>query len=322
MAQALPRCQLVPEPGHRVRFLVDGHERLVWHHGEDYPRPYFYPVVGPAGQPLTRMGHPGAPNHDHHQSVWFAHADVGGVNFWANHGEGRIRQVQWYAYEDGEDRCAMAVRLQWDRLGATPATLMYQDLVVILRPLSIAGEYLLELQSTFTPETDELELGQTPFGLLAVRVAKSVSVHFGGGALRSSEGAESETEGFGQYARYWDYSGPVTRATADKASEWNGITYFDHSGNPDAPAHWHVREDGWMGASLSRLRAIKFHKAAPLKARYLLHIHHGAYQATIAQEIARFFEGAPWLSIERSTKKHLAFELTESSSHPSSSHEP
>ena len=69
MAQALPRCQLVPLPDQQLSFQVDGSERLRWHFGPAYPRPFFYPLRGPSGSVLPRMGHPGAPDHDHEISV-------------------------------------------------------------------------------------------------------------------------------------------------------------------------------------------------------------------------------------------------------------
>ena len=80
MADKIPRCQIVPLAGHQVSLQIDGGERLRWHFGDAYPRPYFFPLVGPVGQSLTRMGHPGAPNHDHHQSIWFAHDKVLGIS--------------------------------------------------------------------------------------------------------------------------------------------------------------------------------------------------------------------------------------------------
>ncbi len=64
--RGLSRCQP------RRSFQIDGHERLRWYFGTDYPRPFFHPLVGPSGSSLTRIGHPGAPNHDHHLSIWFA----------------------------------------------------------------------------------------------------------------------------------------------------------------------------------------------------------------------------------------------------------
>ncbi len=52
-----------------------GIERCQWHHDPACPRLFFFPLIGPSGKPLTRMGHPGAENHG---SVWFAFNDVAG----------------------------------------------------------------------------------------------------------------------------------------------------------------------------------------------------------------------------------------------------
>ncbi|MEZ5432290.1 MAG: DUF6807 family protein [Verrucomicrobiales bacterium] len=55
-----------------------------------YPRGRLhFPLTGPSGEPLTRMGHPGAENHDHHRSVWFAHNKLNGLDFWSEQGTGR-----------------------------------------------------------------------------------------------------------------------------------------------------------------------------------------------------------------------------------------
>src|SRR5438874_232420 len=68
--------------------------------------------------------------------------------------------------------------------------------------------------------------GKTNFGFLAVRVAKNLSEHFGGGVLTNSEGAKSEPAIFGKQAKWMDYSGPVPNGHTE------GITYFDHPTNP------------------------------------------------------------------------------------------
>jgi hypothetical protein len=65
---------------------------------------FFYPFNGPSGETLTRMGHPGAPIHDHHRSVWWAHAKVDGENYWGGETKARIRQKLWLAYADGDER--------------------------------------------------------------------------------------------------------------------------------------------------------------------------------------------------------------------------
>ena len=58
------RCEVVPLAGHQVSFRIDGVEKFRWHYGAEYPRPFFFPFNGPSGESITRMGHPGAPDHD------------------------------------------------------------------------------------------------------------------------------------------------------------------------------------------------------------------------------------------------------------------
>jgi hypothetical protein len=301
------RCQLLPLPGHEVSFQIDGDERMRWHFGTDYPRPFFYPLRGPSGRSLTRMGHPGAANHDHHQSVWFAHNKVLGIDFWSNRGEARIRQKHWLVYEDGDNQCLMATLLGWYD-GHDPRELLEQELVAVVRPGDVAaagkkGETLIELQSIFRPKSDTLEFGQTNFGFLAVRVAKNISAYFGGGELTDSEGRRSEENIFGKRAAWMDYSGSTPSGDVE------GITYFDHPANPGYPTHWHVREDGWMGASCCMHTSRETRKDAPLMLRYLLHVHSGDIQAERAGRVAEEFATRPFYRVEKSSARHRQFEV-------------
>jgi hypothetical protein len=254
------------------------------------------------------MGHPGAANHDHHQSIWFAHQQVLGIDFWSNSGPARIRQQQWLAYQDGESEGIMAVTLGWYD-GHDPRELLRQELVAVVRP-GEDGETFLELQSTFRPESETLEFGRTNFGFLAVRVAKGLSEHFGGGRLTSSEGAVGEPAIFGRPARWMDYSGTVS-AVREGARQpvLEGITYFDHGANPRYPTPWHVREDGWLGAALCLREPVVTTRERPLVLRYLLHAHRGGLEPSRASEIARRFNEHPGYTVQKSDKKHVQFEV-------------
>lgn len=301
------RCQVLPLAGHQTTVLIDGVERLRWHYGPDYPRPFFFPFIGPSGSSLTRMGHPGAPNHDHHRSIWFAHHKVLGIDFWSDETPARIRQKHWLVYEDGDDQAVLSASLGWYD-GHDPRELMEQTLIAIVRP-GPDNEVLLELQSIFTPVAESLELQKTNFGIMAVRVASNLSEHFGGGRLTNSEGLIGEKDAagkpviFGQPARWMDYSGPVP------GDQTEGITYFDHPSNPGYPAHWHVRQDGWMGASLCMNDGIVIEKTKPLRLRYLLHAHRGGSDATRADSVAAQFADWPAYDIIRSSRPNRQFEL-------------
>jgi hypothetical protein len=316
MHDPTPRCQVLPLPDDQVALLVDTQERTRWHFGPQYPRPFFFPLVDPAGRHLTRMGHPGDWGHDHHRSVWFGHHVVGGVNFWNDQTEARIRQKRWLCYQDGPDEAAMAVLLSWQ--DGAGKELLEHELIAVVRPrlpdsrrgpqpaasdaAARAAETVLYLQSTFRTR-EPIELGQSNFGVLAVRVARSVSGYFGGGELQSSEGLRGETQLFGKPAIWMDYSGPVS------ATEWSGITYFDHPGNASYPSKWHVREDGWMGASVCRDGPLEIAPDKPLVLKYLLHAHAGSLDAPRAAALAAEFAHDPGYRVVKSQRPHVGFEV-------------
>ena len=253
------------------------------------------------------MGHPGAPNHDHHRSVWFAHQNVNGFNFWSNQSKARIRQKLWLSYKDGLKEAAMATLLGWfDDEGRE---IMEQELVAVMKP-GTAGETFLELNSTFRAKGAPVTLGKTNFGFLAVRVAKSISAHFGGGQLTNSHGMKGERNLFGQSAEWMDYSGPVSKAVGDKhIPAIEGITYFDHMDNPGFPAHWHVRSDGWMGASFNLLEPYIIEQDKSLTLRYLVHAHNAGVDADRADAILHGFGKEPGYTVKKSKAPHQQFEI-------------
>jgi hypothetical protein len=159
-------------------------------------------------------------------------------------------------------------------------------------------------------------LGQTNFGFLAVRVAKSISLHFGGGQLSDSEGRTGEQEIFAQRAHWVDYSGHVRADVSSRRDDGasavleEGITYFDHATNAGSPTHWHVREDGWMGASFNRTGTYVIHRERPLLLRYLLYAHAGAVDAKRVTIIANEFNERSAFQVKRLTGGHVQYEVS------------
>jgi len=312
----LKRVEIVPLADHRVSMQIDGVEKIGWNFGSNYPRPFFYPFRGPSGAHLTRMGHPGAEDHDHHQSVWFAHHIVDGMSFWAHSSRSTIRQKHWYAYRDGNEEGVKASLLGWyDEEGNEVAV---QDVVAALRPM-VGGEYAVEIQMTFRPgegrETVHFE--KTNFGFFAVRVAKSISARFGGGDLTNSEGTRSEAEIFGKPARWMNYSGPVAEgAGKNRKTVVEGMTFFDHPDNPNYPNKWHVRGDGWMGASPCMDEGFVVTMDSPLTLRYLLHAHSGDYEWERSGEIANQFGSRKPFLIAKSRRPHQQYEVWRAGSKP------
>lgn len=304
----LKRCEVLPLASHEVSLRIDGIEKIRWHSGTDYPRPFFFPFNGPSGVSLTRMGHPGAEDHDHHQSIWFAHHDVEGESFWASSARSTVRQKHWYSYENGDDEAVASFKTGW--INEAGVELIEQDIVAALRPME-NGEHVLEIQTTLQPAPgrESTTLGKTNFGILAVRVADTLSHRFGGGNLTNSEGDVGEKNCFGNAAKWMDYSGPVVAGTgANRETITEGITFFDHPDNPRYPAKWHIRSDGWMGSSFCMDDGYTLTKDTPLTLRYLLHAHSGGYEASKAENIAEAFAERPAFVIRKPERSHKRWE--------------
>jgi hypothetical protein len=177
------------------------------------------------------------------------------------------------------------VRIGW--FDAHKVRLLQQEMIAAYRPLP-NDEGWLEIQTTFTPVLDSLKLAKTNFGVLGLRVAASLSTHYGGGRLTNSEGGRGEEALFGKPARWVDYSGPTVGPVAAE-----GVTWFDHPTNPRHPTPWHVRDDGWMSAAFCLADEYDLRKDKPLRLRYGFHVHAGDGDPTRSAARAAEFAAAP-----------------------------
>jgi len=263
----VPRLQVIPMPYDQASFQRDGSEIARYHFGPGLDRPFLYPVIGPAGRSLTRMGHPHDPeSHSHHNSVWISHHDVDGVDFWGDRGKGKIRHRRITEYRDAGEISILACENEWV---AEQSRVLLREKRQLSVMLLDRGEWLLVIDLRLQPADKAVTLGKTPFGMIGVRMAKTIGVNDGGGRIRNSEGGVNEKEIFWKRARWVDYSGPVT------GTEVEGITLFDHPANPNFPSHFHVRNDGWMGASVTFEKPLTIEADKPLSLRYGLYVHTG-----------------------------------------------
>jgi hypothetical protein len=231
------------------------------------------------------MGHPHDPvSHSHHNSVWLSHHDVGGTDFWADNG-GTIELVHIARLEDGQDRAALEAKVSWrDKAGAVLLNEWRRIELVVLGSQLWRIDIETELSAAGAPVT----LGQTPFGLLGVRMAKTIGVTDGGGRILNSDGGVNEAGCFRKPARWVDYSGPVTAALDE------GITLMDHPQNLHHPVEFHVRNDGWMGAATTFRAPVTVEAAQPLHLKYGLLVHSGLGESSeIEAQWRRFAEEPP-----------------------------
>jgi hypothetical protein len=301
-----PRVQVIPQIG-RASLAIDGVERLGYEFGDGTARPFLFPLIGPAGAGLTRLGHPNPIGHEHHKSIWFGHASVGGVNFWEErpNTDIRIRQRSIRLYQDGDAWGGLVADLDWWAHGRA---IIRQELAVVIESRR-DNQFTVDLQTRFdSPDGNPVELGKTNFGFLGVRVAKTISERFGGGRLSDANGSTGEAAIFGKPARWVDYSGPSAPGKVE------GICVMDHPSNPHHPTPWHVRADGWIGASFNRESPHGVARDHPLTLRYRLLVHSGPAVAESLHSAWEFYAQTPAYAVDSSSKLGLAI-LTREDSH-------
>jgi hypothetical protein len=282
----VPRMQAIPLPGDAISFQREGVELAQFRFGKTQRRPFVFPVNGPSGRSLTRMGHPRDPeSHSHHNSVWLSHQFVGGVNFWEDRG-GKIEHLRVLRLEDGDDLALVETENAW--LDPAGQPVLHDRRRLAVKPLP-GGEWLLLIDLQLEARTADVPLGQTAFGFLGVRMAKTIGVNDGGGTIRNSEGGVDEAGCFRKPARWMDYSGPIT----EKAVE--GIALLDHPQNPNHPVPFHCRNDGWMGAAVTFAGALTVKKGEPLRLRYALYVHAGMASAEKIEAQWKAFAGMGWV---------------------------
>lgn len=265
-APPFPRITAEPRLAGAAALLVDGIERLVVHYAPAEGKPFCHPLIGPAGISLTRLGQPpDADGRTHSHGLWLGHADLDGCNFWDDReGPGRQRYQSFERFDDGAASGRLTALYAW-LAGEQMALVERRDLR--LWPLP-GGETMLDLTIELSAHDAPVRLARTPFGLLAVRLARTMWPSRGG-RIEDSTGELDEAGIQHRRARWCDFAGPVA------PGQVNGLAIFDHEQNPEYPTWWHVRDDGWMSPALCLQRDLLIEPAAPLRLRYRLYAHNG-----------------------------------------------
>jgi HEAT repeat protein len=226
-----------------VRVMLNG-ELVTEYHYADADRPYFYPVIAPTGDNITRhwpmseINENDARDHKHQRSVWYTHGDVNGHDFW-NEGKGpKIVQTKMEV-DSGESRCVIIAENEWR---APDGEVVCTD--VRRHTVRISGDNrTIDFQITIKASHGNVVFGDSKEGSMAMRVAPTLRTEgdVAQGSMVNSEGGSGK-EIWGKRAKWCDYYGPINGKTV-------GIAIMDHPDNPRHPTTWHARDYGLCGAN-------------------------------------------------------------------------
>lgn len=215
-----------------------------------YAKPILYPVIGPDGVPMTRSfpvekGVEGEANdHPHHESLWFTHDEVNGVDFWAHKpdDEGRTPRI----VQKSMPVCDDGVILTNNAWTAPDGKVVLTDTRRYVFD-GDADQRTIDIQVVLHASEGDVHFGDTKEGTMAIRVRTPLQLKNSSGStgaaghIRTSEGL-ADAEAWGKRARWVDYFGEVEGAAV-------GVAIFDHPENLRHPARWHARDYGLFTAN-------------------------------------------------------------------------
>lgn len=213
--------------------------------------PAMWPVIGPTGKPVTRSfpfapkDKDGTDDHQHHQSFWFTHDQVNGVNFWnANKNDGKGDSGPHIAHREFVELASkgatakIVTRNHWMDGGKR----VCEDKRTIVFGKHPANSRWIDFTITIKATDGDVTFGDTKEGTFALRVADSMRVEAKqGGRIVNSDGKENEAA-WGLPARWVDYTGPVEGETV-------GIAIMSHPKSFRPVPRWHVRTYGLFAAN-------------------------------------------------------------------------
>jgi len=210
------------------------------------PRPYFFPLMGPGGLPLTRNWPMKETtneekDHPHHRSLWFAHGAVNGRDFWSEQKDfGRIVHDGFLEIKTGGSGLIRS-RNRW--IAADGSVVCTDERALRIYAPANAGEQIFDFDITLRASNGGVTFGDTKEGAMAVRLGETMRLKTsaGKGHIVTSTGAR-DGAAWGKRADWCDYFGPVDGKIV-------GIAIFDHPENPRHPTWWHVRDYGLFAAN-------------------------------------------------------------------------
>lgn len=231
----------------------------VYNPGKDEGKPFFYPIMGPTGENMTRHwpmkegDETEAQDHIHHRGMWYGLGNVNGLDFWHYAGDekkkdktfGKIvhQSMNGVSVKDGGQKIWFKVKSDWVA-DAAPSEKVMADTREFTLFYREDGALVVDTKITLIADSGEVTINDDKEGAWSIRTLPTLRLKgdYAKGSMVNSEGL-TDAEVWGKKASWVDYFGP------DKAGNEVGIAIFDHPENLRHPTWWHARDYGLFTAN-------------------------------------------------------------------------
>lgn len=262
-------------------------------------KPFFYPILTPDGDPLTRrwpIEQETGESHDHphHRGLWFTHGSVNGIDFWTEVGKaGKTIHKEFSELTGGPVFGAFRAATEW----RTPEGKQIASDMRTVRVFPLPnGDRLMDFEIVILPTGEPLRFGDTKEGMFGLRVPDALApARKQGGHIETAAGAK-DAAAWGKSAAWVDYWGPVHGAT------W-GIAILDSPKNLRHPQAWHARDYGLFTVNPFGLHDFKLGPegagdytvptTGSLTLRYRVFFHKGNTQEARVADLYSGYENPP-----------------------------
>ena len=224
-----------------------------------HQKPYFYPLIvrGVAitrASPMERKAGEDT-DHPHHTSIYFAHGEVNGTDYWS---KAPIVHKRFIEKSAGPVGAHIVAEDAWGKdLTETQDVLIFEA----------GGDVIMDWTITLTADIP-VELGKTKEGGFAVRVAQPL-VDKSGGRMIDADGNKGENPIRAHAAVWADDYGVIDGKTV-------GVCIMNHPKSWRFPTNWHVRGYGLFAANAFFVQGEqRLAKGESITLKYRLYCHGG-----------------------------------------------
>ncbi len=224
-------------------------------------KPILWPIIGPTGSKMTRdypmLDTAGErQDHPHHRSLWFAHLNVNGYNFWAEKASydkakkkdeeiaklGLQKHREFTRLQGGKDKGFITSVTDWIAPDGSKLLEDERRITFSATPAARIIDFDIDLKATEGPVT----FADNKDGVFGLRLPTNLDVeqkdtgHQPGHIINSN--GLTDAAAWGKPASWVDYYGTVK-------DEPLGVAILNHPGSFRYPTTWHVRTYGLFAAN-------------------------------------------------------------------------